>query len=131
MNLSFAQKLLIAIGSLIVLIMGALTISNDIRLRSTTDRYVSALMSDAVAQSTSSIADWLNTRLDMAEATAKALERTRNDDNARVLMEAMTEGGNIKDVYAGTEVEASFFGLLCIPPPPSLRSCHHEGQARC
>ncbi|MCW9009746.1 cache domain-containing protein, partial [Marinobacter sp.] len=103
MNLSFAQKLLIAIGSLIVLIMGALTISNDIRLRSTTDRYVSALMSDAVAQSTSSIADWLNTRLDMAEATAKALERTRNDDNARVLMEAMTEGGNIKDVYAGTE----------------------------
>lgn len=103
MNLSFAQKLLIAIGSLIVLIMGALTISNDIRLRSTTDRYVSALMSDAVAQSTSSIADWLNTRLDMAEATAKALERTRNDDSARVLMEAMTEGGNIKDVYAGTE----------------------------
>ena len=57
MNLSFAQKLLIAIGSLIVLIMGALTISNDIRLRSTTDRYVSALMSDAVAQSTSSIAE--------------------------------------------------------------------------
>ncbi|KPQ30074.1 MAG: methyl-accepting chemotaxis protein [Marinobacter excellens HL-55] len=103
MKFSFAQKLLIAVGTLIALLMAALTIATDIRLRSTTDRYVDALMQDAVNQSTSSISDWLNTRLDMAEATAIALEGVRTDNMARVLMEAMTKGGNIRDVYAGTE----------------------------
>ena len=103
MQFSFAQKLLVAVGMLIVLLMAALTVATDIRLRSTTDRYVDALMADAVEQSTSSISDWLNTRLDMAEATASALETIRTDNMARTLMEAMTRGGNIKDVYAGTE----------------------------
>lgn len=103
MKFSFSQKLLIAVGTLIALLMAALTIATDVRLRSTTDRYVDALMQDAVNQSTSSISDWLNTRLDMAEATASALENIRTDNVARVLMNAMTKGGNIKDVYAGTE----------------------------
>ncbi|MBE0484893.1 methyl-accepting chemotaxis protein [Marinobacter sp.] len=103
MNFSFAQKLLIAVGTLIAVLMMALTVATDVRLRSTTDRYIDALMQDAVTQSTSSISDWLNTRLDMAEATAQALEQIRTDNTARVLMEAMTQGGNIKDVYAGTE----------------------------
>jgi len=103
LQFSFAQKLLVAVGMLIVLLMAALTVATDIRLRSTTDRYVDALMADAVEQSTSSISDWLNTRLDMAEATASALETIRTDNMARTLMEAMTRGGNIKDVYAGTE----------------------------
>ncbi|PSF06303.1 methyl-accepting chemotaxis protein [Marinobacter halophilus] len=103
MKPSFAQKLLIAVGALIVLLMMALTFATDVRLKSTTDRYVDALMQDAVAQSTSSISDWLNTRLDLAEATATALEDIRTDNTARLLMQAMTSGGNIKDVYAGTE----------------------------
>ena len=86
-----------------MLLMMALTFATDARLKSTTDRYVDALMQDAVAQSTSSISDWLNTRLDLAEATATALESIRTDNMARLLMQAMTSGGNIKDVYAGTE----------------------------
>ncbi|GGC71464.1 methyl-accepting chemotaxis protein PctA [Marinobacter halophilus] len=86
-----------------MLLMMALTFATDVRLKSTTDRYVDALMQDAVAQSTSSISDWLNTRLDLAEATATALEDIRTDNTARLLMQAMTSGGNIKDVYAGTE----------------------------
>ncbi|MCD1631392.1 methyl-accepting chemotaxis protein [Marinobacter shengliensis] len=103
MQFSFSQKLLVAVGALIIMLMAALTVATDIRLRSTTDRYVDALMADAVEQSTSSISDWLNTRLDMAEATASALEGIRTDNMARTLMEAMTRGGNIMDVYAGTE----------------------------
>jgi len=103
LRLSFAQKLLIAVGTLIIMLMAALTVATDIRLRSTTDRYVEALMDDAVGQSTSSISDWLNTRLDMAEATAKALHSIDTVDAARVLMQAMTQGGNIMDVYVGTE----------------------------
>src|SRR5690554_308623 len=81
--------------------MGSFTISGDIRLQQTTDTYVGALIDDAVAQSTSSIADWLNTRLAMTEATAKALETTDNDDDARRLFQAISAGGSFLNVYVG------------------------------
>ncbi|KEF32412.1 Methyl-accepting chemotaxis protein [Marinobacter nitratireducens] len=102
MQLSFGQKLLIAFGVLLVLVMAAFTISGDIRLRDTTSTYVDALVDDTVAQSTSSIADWLNTRLAMTESAAKALESAGNDAQARTLLQAMTAGGGFRDVYVGT-----------------------------
>lgn len=101
MNLSFGQKLLIAFGILLLLVMGAFTISGNLRLQSTTDTYVEALIEDTVAQSTSSIADWLNTRLAMTEATAKALESVTTDEEARVILAAATTGGGFIDVYVG------------------------------
>ncbi|MCR8915997.1 methyl-accepting chemotaxis protein [Marinobacter panjinensis] len=103
MNLSFGQKLLIAFGILLVLVMGAFTLSGNLRLQSTTDTYVDALIEDAVAQSTSSIADWLNTRLTMTEATAKALESVTTDQEARVILAAATTGGGFIDVYVGRD----------------------------
>ncbi len=102
MQLSFGQKLLIAVGILILVIMGVYTLTADLRLQKTTDTYVTAMLDDAVEQSTASIADWLNTRLDMTEATASALVGIRTDNLARNLMNGMTEGSRAKDVYVGT-----------------------------
>ncbi|MDX1551117.1 MAG: methyl-accepting chemotaxis protein [Marinobacter sp.] len=103
MNLSFGQKLLIAFGILLMLVMAAFTISGNLRLQATTDTYVDALIDDAVAQSTSSIADWLNTRLTMTEATAKALESVTTDEEVRVVLAAATTGGGFIDVYVGRD----------------------------
>ncbi len=103
MNLSFGQKLLIAFGILLVLVMGAFTLSGNLRLQSTTDTYVEALLEDTVAQSTSSIANWLNTRLTMTEATAKAMESVTTDEEARVILAAATTGGGFIDVYVGRD----------------------------
>jgi methyl-accepting chemotaxis protein len=103
MNLSFGQKLLVAFGILLLLVMGAFTLSGNLRLQDTTDTYVDALIEDTVAQSTSSIADWLNTRLAMTEATAKALESVETDAEARVILAAATTGGGFIDVYVGRD----------------------------
>lgn len=101
MQLTFGQKLLTAFGILLLLVMGAFTLSGDLRLQNTTETYVNALIDDTVQQSTSSIAEWLNTRLVMTEATAKALENAENDEEARVILQAITTGGGFRDVYVG------------------------------
>ena len=101
MQLTFGQKLLTAFGILLLLVMGAFTLSGDLRLQNTTETYVVALIDDAVQQSTSSIAEWLNTRLVMTEATAKALEHAESDEEAQVVLQAITTGGGFRDVYVG------------------------------
>lgn len=101
MHLTFGQKLLTAFGILLVLVMGAFTLSSDLRLQNTTEAYVNALIDDTVQQSTSSIAEWLNTRLVMTEATARALESAENDDQARMVLQTTTTGGGFRDVYVG------------------------------
>jgi methyl-accepting chemotaxis protein len=103
MNLSFGQKLLIAFSVLLVLVMAALTVSGNLRLQNTTDTYVDALIEDTVAQSTESMADWLNTRLAMTTATARALESATTDQQARVMLAQATSGGGFIDVYVGRD----------------------------
>ena len=102
MQLSFGQKLLIAVGVIILIIMGLFTFAADRRLQSTTNTYVEAMLDDAVLQSTASIADWLNTRLQLTEATAGALTSVSDNRMARNLINGMTEGSSAKDVYVGT-----------------------------
>lgn len=102
MQLSFGQKLLVAVGVLIVVIMSVFTFTADQRLQNTTETYVTAMLDDAVKQSTASIADWLNTRLDMTEAAASSLRDIRTDNMARNLLDGMTRGSGAKDVYVGT-----------------------------
>ncbi|QBM16992.1 methyl-accepting chemotaxis protein PctB [Marinobacter sp. JH2] len=102
MQLSFGQKLLVAVGVLITVIMAVFTFTSDRQIQKTTDTYVFAMLDGAIEQSTASIADWLNTRLDMTSATAKALSSIESDEQARLLLNTMTEGGNAKDVYVGT-----------------------------
>ena len=89
MQLSFGQKLLVAVGVLIVVIMSVFTFTADQRLQNTTETYVTAMLDDAVKQSTASIADWLNTRLDMTEAVASSLRNIRTDNMARNLLDGM------------------------------------------
>lgn len=103
MNLSFGQKLLIAFSVLLILVMAAFTISGNLRLQNTTDTYVEALIEDTVAQSTESIADWLNTRLTMTTAAARALESSTTDEEARVVLAQATTGGGFIDVYVGRD----------------------------
>ncbi|GGY67401.1 methyl-accepting chemotaxis protein [Marinobacter zhanjiangensis] len=101
MNLSFGQKLLIAFGFLLVLVVGSYAVTGDYRLTSTTSRYVEAMAEDAASQATASIAEWLNTRLRMTEGVAKALESAENDEQARAILESANLGGGFKDVYVG------------------------------
>ncbi|WP_375177103.1 methyl-accepting chemotaxis protein [Marinobacter mobilis] len=102
-RLSFGQKLLICFGVLLVLTVGTYALTSDIRLRNTTSTYVAALNADTVAQSTASIADWLNTRLDATEATATALATARNQSQARAILGLTTTGVGFKDVYVGQD----------------------------
>lgn len=101
MHLKFGQKLLVAFGILLILMMAALTVSSNLRLKNTTETYVDELIESTAVQNTSSIAEWLNTRLVMTEATAKALETVADDQQARSLLMAISTGGNFKDVYVG------------------------------
>ncbi|MBB5320552.1 methyl-accepting chemotaxis protein [Marinobacter oulmenensis] len=102
MQLSFGQKLLIAVGVLILVITAALTFTSNYRLQTTTDTYVESMLDDAVEQSTATIADWLNTRLRITEAAAQALAPIDDDATARNLLGAMTDGSGALNVYVGT-----------------------------
>lgn len=102
MQLSFGQKLLIAVGVLILVITAALTVTSDYRLQTTTNTYVESMLDDAVEQSTATIADWLNTRLRITEAAAQALAPIDDDETARNLLGAMTDGSGAMNVYVGT-----------------------------
>lgn len=100
---SFGQKLLLAVGVLLVLVVGTYAVMGDYRLARTTETYVDAIIKDSVTQSTSSIADWLNTRLKMTESTAKALEFAQNDQQARAVLQSTTAGGGFNAVYVGRD----------------------------
>lgn len=103
MQLTFGQKLLVTFGILLVLVMGAITIVGDMRLKSTTSTYIDALIEDAVAQSTSSIAEWLNTRLVMTEAVAKSLENAQSDEQRRNILQTVSTGGGFINAYLGNK----------------------------
>lgn len=103
MQLTFGQKLLVTFGILLVLVMGAITIVGDMRLKSTTNTYIDALIEDAVAQNTSSIAEWLNTRLVMTEAVAKSLENAQSDEQRRNILQTVSTGGGFINAYLGNK----------------------------
>ena len=103
MHMTFGQKLLVAFSVLLILVLGISTWSGNLRLQNTTQTYVEALIDDAVAQSASGIADWLNTHLAITEATATGMERLRTDEQAMVLLQSSTSGGGFRDVYVGRE----------------------------
>ena len=102
-RLSFGQKLLISFGVLLVIVVAAYAMISDAKLKDTTDTYINALIEDAVAQSTASIADWLNTRLSTTEAVAAALASARNSEQARAILQSATSGSGFKAVYVGQD----------------------------
>jgi len=102
-QLTFGQKLLVTFGILLVLVMGAITVVGDMRLKSTTSTYIDALIEDAVVQNTSSIAEWLNTRLVMTEAVAESLENAQSDGQRRNILKTVSTGGGFINVYLGNK----------------------------
>nr|WP_228735993.1 methyl-accepting chemotaxis protein [Marinobacter sp. LV10MA510-1] len=83
--------------------MGTITIVGDMRLKSTTSTYVDALTKDAVAKNTSSIAEWLNTRLVMTEAVAESLGNAQSDEQRRNILQTVSTGGGFINVYLGNK----------------------------
>ncbi|WP_166263844.1 methyl-accepting chemotaxis protein [Marinobacter caseinilyticus] len=124
-RLSFGQKLLFAVGILLILVMGVYAVMGDSRLTKTTNTYIDALIEDAVAQSTSSIAEWLNTRLRMTESVAKALEVAENDQQARAILQSATQGGGFKDVYVGRDD-----GYMLMPTDASASTLPNDYDPR-
>ncbi len=100
-NFSFGQKLLATVAVLLVLVISVYAFIGDRRLMSTTDTYVEAMIDDAIAQNTASVAVWLNGRLDVTEAAATALVNATDDDQAQTQLQLATRGGGFKDVYVG------------------------------
>ncbi|PFG52581.1 methyl-accepting chemotaxis sensory transducer with Cache sensor [Marinobacter sp. LV10R520-4] len=103
MQLTCGQKLLVTFGIILVLLMGTITIVGDMRLKSTTSTYVDALTKDAVAKNTSSIAEWLNTRLVMTEAVAESLGNAQSDEQRRNILQTVSTGGGFINVYLGNK----------------------------
>ncbi|MFL1405143.1 methyl-accepting chemotaxis protein [Marinobacter sp. M1N3S26] len=101
MNLSFGQKLLIAFGILLVLVVGSYAVTGDHRLTATTSRYVESMAADTASQATASIAEWLNTRLKMTEGVAGALASAEDDGQARAILQSANVGGGFNNVYVG------------------------------
>ncbi|WP_190294859.1 methyl-accepting chemotaxis protein [Marinobacter sp. R17] len=100
-SMSFGQKLLTAVAVLLIAVISVYAVMGDRRLVKTTDTYVEAMVDDSINQSTASIAEWLNGRLDMVEATADGLRHVENEAQARTLLQTATRGGGFNDVYVG------------------------------
>lgn len=103
MKLTFAQKLLAAFAILFILVMGTYTFTGDYRLRHTTETYIEAMIQETVAQSTSAIAEWINSKVATAEATARALEPVTDRQQARNLLNEFTLGGGFQNIYVGRD----------------------------
>jgi len=101
-HLSLSQKLLAVFGLLLVLIMASYALLNDTRLQSQTEKNQQALRQQVIAQSTASIAEWLNTRMSISESMAVAMEAAQDDDDARNLLIAAKEGAGFMHFYVGT-----------------------------
>ncbi|WP_207950592.1 methyl-accepting chemotaxis protein [Marinobacter sp. JSM 1782161] len=100
-SMSFGQKLLTAVAILLIIVVSLYALTGDRRLVTTTETYVEAMVEDSVNQSTASIAEWLNAKMDMTESTAAALAKVDSRAQARVLLQAATRGGGFNDVYIG------------------------------
>lgn len=100
-SMSFGQKLLTAVAILLIFVISTYAVMGDRRLVGTTDTYVQALIDDSVAQSTASIAEWLNSHLSITEGVAAALPQVEKQTAARAVLQSATKGGGFKDVYIG------------------------------
>ena len=101
-SLSFSQKLLIVFGTLLVLAMLASAVLNNSRLSSHTERNLEALTEQVVDQSTATIAQWLNTRLDTTRRFAEAAETVTTDEEMRNLAATAADSLDLKHFYVGT-----------------------------
>lgn len=124
-RLSFGQKLLLAVGVLLFIVVATYAVIGDYRLTQTTDTYIDAMIDDSVSQSTSSIADWLNTRLKLTESTAAGLESAQDDEQARAILQTVTAGAGFNAVYVGRED-----GYMLMPSEASQKTLPSDYDPR-
>ncbi|MFE8069952.1 methyl-accepting chemotaxis protein [Marinobacteraceae bacterium S3BR75-40.1] len=101
-RLGFGQKLLLAVGCLLVLVMGTYGVINQWRFANAEEAGLESLKSDVVAQSTTGISEWLNTRMQMTTGSAAALNGAGDIEQVRAILSAAKEGGGFRDFYVGT-----------------------------
>ena len=101
-KLSFGQKLLLAFAVLLVLVLAAYSYISDKRLTTMTGNDLAAMENEVIKQSSTSIAEWLNTRLNLTLGVADQLQAVQDDDSARRLFMTAVTGGGFDAFYVGT-----------------------------
>lgn len=101
-SLSFSQKLLIVFATLMAVAMLATAVINNSRLSAHTERNLNALTEQVVDQSTASIAEWLNTRLETTRSFARSAESITTDDGIRDLSTTAVNSLSLENFYVGT-----------------------------
>jgi methyl-accepting chemotaxis protein len=99
MNLSIKNKLVLAIGSIILVITGLQVWYNTSQLRSETQRLVWNIIEESSMANVKGISRWVDSRISMVSSTKEAF--TKEDEPISHLAQSMN-AGNFDLVYAGT-----------------------------
>jgi methyl-accepting chemotaxis protein len=99
MNLSIKNKLVLAIGSIILVITGLQVWYNTSQLRSEPQRLVWNIIEESSMANVKGISRWVDSRISMVSSTKEAF--TKEDEPISHLAQSMN-AGNFDLVYAGT-----------------------------
>ncbi len=99
MNLSIKNKLVLAIGIIILVITGLQVWYNTSQLRSETQRLVWNIIDESSMANVKGISRWVDSRISMVSTTKEAF--TKEDEPISHLAQSMSAGG-FDLVYAGT-----------------------------
>lgn len=100
MNLSIKNKLVLAIGAIILVITGLQVWYNTTQLRSETQRLIWSFIDDSSIANVKGISRWLDARINLVTATKEAF--TKEDEPLSHLAQSMN-AGNFDLVYVGTK----------------------------
>ncbi|BCR27045.1 methyl-accepting chemotaxis protein [Aeromonas caviae] len=99
MNLSIKNKLVLAIGIIILVITGLQVWYNTSQLRTETQRLVWSIIDESSMANVKGISNWVDARISMVSTTKEAF--TKEDEPISHLAQAMN-AGSFEGVYAGT-----------------------------
>lgn len=100
MNLSIKNKLVLAIGVIILVITGLQVWYNTSQLKSETRRLIWSFIDDSSVSNVKGISRWLDARIGMVTATKEAF--AKEDEPISHLAQTMN-AGNFDLVYVGTK----------------------------
>ncbi|GJA33817.1 hypothetical protein KAM342_34250 [Aeromonas caviae] len=100
MNLSIKNKLVLAIGAIILVITGLQVWYNTSQLRSETQRLIWSFIDNSSIANVKGISRWLDARINLVTATKEAF--AKEDEPLSHLAQSMN-AGNFDLVYVGTK----------------------------
>ncbi|RUO81103.1 methyl-accepting chemotaxis protein [Idiomarina tyrosinivorans] len=98
---TFTQKVIATASLLLVVILGAFTVTNFVQMRTQTQddlRGQLQALSDSVSEN---IAYWLNSHMQIVKATAKSYQPSQGHDMALTRVQQAKQAGSFKNVYLG------------------------------